>query len=217
MCGLPDPEGDDEMRRVCYGCVNSNNRKKSSTDSDTGTASSKRHWPWGQGTVEEKQAGARRKKVRGADKRQRPSFEQQVEALDLLKSMTGTVVAAKLGIGVSTLYSWKAKEADIRKAKVADLKDDLFNESLTLAQLNLDSEDDEADSSVGDKNQCTQPILSPRPPPYTDVARQFGDLEGIAERCSMAGVSYHLRRAKLAWMSEAGSKKTKQTCMAGFV
>ena len=56
--------------------------------------------------------------------------------------------------------------------------------------------------------------LSPRPPPYTDVARQFGDLEGIAERCSMAGVSYHLREAKLAWMSEAGSKKTKQTCMA---
>ena len=46
---------------------------------------------------------------------------------------------------------------------------------------------------------------------------QFGDLEGIAERCSMAGVSYHLRRAKLAWMSEAGSKKTKQTCMADFV
>ena len=108
MCGLPDPEGDDDMRRVCHGYVNSNNRKKSSTD-------------------------------------------------------------------------------------------------------------DEVDSSAGDKGQCTQPVLSPRPPPYTDVARQFGDLEGIAERCSMAGVSYHLRRAKLTWMSEAGSKKTKQTCMAGFV
>ena len=34
MCGLPDPEGDDEMRRVCHGCVNSNNRKKSNTDPD---------------------------------------------------------------------------------------------------------------------------------------------------------------------------------------
>ena len=64
MCGLPDPEGDDEMRRVCHGCVNSNNRKKSSTDPDAGTASSKRHWPGGQGTAEEKQAGAPRKKVR---------------------------------------------------------------------------------------------------------------------------------------------------------
>ena len=135
MCGLPDPEGDDEMRRVCHGCVNSNNRKKSSTDPDAGTASSKRHWPGGQGTAE-KQAGAPRKKVR--------------------------------------------------------------------AQVNLDSDDDEADSSAGDKGQCTQPVLSPRPPPYTDVARQFGELEGIAERCNMAGVSYHLRRAKLAWMSEVG-------------
>ena len=122
MCGLPGPEGDDEMRRVCHGCVNSNNRKKPSTDPDAGTASSK-----------------------------------------------------------------------------------------------LDSDDDEADSSAGDKGQCTQPVLSPRPPPYTDVAMQFGDLEGIAERCSMAGVSYHLRRAKLPWVSEAGSNKTKQTCKADFV
>ena len=95
--------------------INSNNHKKSSTDPDAGTASSKRHWPVGQGTAEEKRAGAPRKKVRGADKRQRPSFEQQAEALDLLKSMTGTAVAAKLGIGVSTLYSWKRHESDIRK------------------------------------------------------------------------------------------------------
>ena len=75
------------------------------------------------------------------------------------------------------------------------------------------ADDDEADSSAGGKGQCTQPVLSPRPPPYTGVARQFGDLEGIAERCSMAGLSYHLRKAKLAWMGEAGSNKTKQTCM----
>ena len=33
----------------------------------------------------------------------------------------------------------------------------------------------------------------------------------------MGGVSYHLRKAKLAWMSEAGSNKMKQTCMAGFM
>ena len=85
MCGLPDPESDDEMRRVCHGCVNFNNRKKSSTDPDAGTASSKCHWPGGQGTAEEKQAGAPRKKVHGADKRQRPPFEQQVEALDLFE------------------------------------------------------------------------------------------------------------------------------------
>ena len=64
---------------------------------------------------------------------------------------------------------------------------------------------------MGDKGQCTQRVLSPRPPPYTDVARQFGDLERIAERCSMAGVSYNLRRARLAWRSEARSKLAWQT------
>ena len=33
----------------------------------------------------------------------------------------------------------------------------------------------------------------------------------------MAEVSYHLRKAKLAGMSEVGSRKTKQTCIADFV
>ena len=142
-----------------------------------------------QETGKEKQAGAldslkrvgntAARKARGADTRKRPTFEQQVEALDLLKSMmSGTAIAAR---------------------------------------LNVDSDDDEADSSAGDTGQCTQPVLFLRPPPYMDVARQFGDLEEITERCSMTGVSYHLRKAKLAWMSEAGSKKTKQTCMADFM
>ena len=102
------------------------------------------------------------RKARGADTRKRPTFEQQVEALDLLKSMSGRAIAAR---------------------------------------LNVDSDDDEADSSAGDTGQCTQPVLSPLLPPYTDVARQFGDLEGVAERCSLAGVSYHRRKAELAWMS----------------
>ena len=180
LCGLPDPLGDNEMQRVCHGCVNSNNRNESSADPAAGTASSKRLRPERQETGKEKQAGAldslkrvgntAARKGRGADTRKLPTFEQQFEALDLLKSMSGTTIAAR---------------------------------------LNVDSDDDEADSSAGDKGQCTQPVLSPRPPPYTDVARQFGDLKGIAERCSMAGLSYHLRKAKLAWMSEAGSKKTK--------
>ena len=176
------------MQRVCHGCVNSNNRKESSADPAAGAASLKRLRPERQETGRKKQAGALNslnrvgntiaRNARGADTRKRPTFEQQVEALDLLKSMSGTVIAAR---------------------------------------LNVDSDDDEADSSAGDKGQCTQPVLSPRPPSYTDVARQFRDFEGIAERCSMAGVSYHLRTAKLAWMSEAGSKKTRQTCMADFM
>ena len=187
---MPDPLGDNEMQRVCHGCVNSNSRNESSADPAAGAASSKRLRPERQGTGKEKQAGAldslkrvgntAARKARGADTRKRPTFEQQFEALDLLMKsmMSGTAIAAR---------------------------------------LNVDSDDDEAGSSAGDKGQCTQPVLSPRPPPYTDVARQFGDLEGIAERCSMAGLSYHLRRTKLAWMSEAGSKKTKQTCMSDFM
>ena len=186
---MPDPLGDNEMQRVCHGCVNSNNRKESSADPAAGAASLKRLPPERQEMGKEKQAGAldslkrvgntaARKARGGADTRKRPTFNQQVQALDLLKSMSGTAITAR---------------------------------------LNIDSDDDEADSSAGDKGQCTQPVLSPRPPPYTDVARQSGDLEGIAERCSMAGVSYYLRKAKLAWMSEAGSKKTKQTCMADFM
>ena len=176
------------MQRVCHGCVNSNNRKESSADPAAGAASSKRLRPERQETRKEKQAGAldtlkrvgntAARKGRGADTRKRPTFEEQVEALDLLKSMSETAIAVC---------------------------------------LNVDSDDDEADSSAGDKGQCTQPVLSSRPPPYTDVARQFGDLEGKAERYSMAGVSCHLRKAKLAWMSETGSKKTKQTCIADFV
>ena len=177
------------MQHFCHGYVNSNNRKESSADPAAGAASSKRLRPERQETGKEKQAGAldslkrvgktAARKARGADTRKRPTFEQQFEALDLLKSTSGTAIAAR---------------------------------------LNVDSDDDEADSSAGDKGQCTQPVLlSPRPLPYTDVARQFGDLEVIAERCSMAGVSYHLRKTKLAWMSEAGSKKTKQTCMADFM
>ena len=186
---MPDPLGDNEVQRVCHVCVDSNNRKESSADPAAGAASSKRLRPERQETGKEKQAGAldslkrvgntTARKARGADTRKRPTFLQQVEALNLKKSISGTAIAAR---------------------------------------LNLDSDDDKAESSAGDKGQCTQPVLSPRPPPpYTDVARQFGDLEGIAERCSMTGVSCHLRKAKLAWMSEAGSKKTKQTCMADFM
>lgn len=99
------------------------------------------------------------------------------------------------------------EEEDVAEAIIAYLKDDLCEESLAhlnINQLNIDSDADEADSSAGDEGQCTQPLVAPRPPPYADVSRQFGDLEKMAERCSMAGVAYHLRKAKLAWMSEAG-------------
>ena len=87
------------MQRVCHGCVNSNHRKESSADPAAGVASSKRLRPERQETGKEKQAGAldslkrvgntAARKARGADTGKRPTFEQQVEALDLLKSMRG--------------------------------------------------------------------------------------------------------------------------------
>lgn len=125
LCGVPDPLSDNEMHRVCHGCVNSNNRKESSTDSTAGAASSKRPCAGGRATGKAKQADAlgslnpvgntAPRKVRGAENRKRPTLDQKVRALDLLKSMSGTVIAKDMGIGVSTLYGWKAKEADIRK------------------------------------------------------------------------------------------------------
>ncbi|CAM9811239.1 unnamed protein product [Pylaiella littoralis] len=51
ICGLVDPLGDNEMHRVCHGCVNSNKRSESSAGSAAGVASSKRPCPEGQGMV----------------------------------------------------------------------------------------------------------------------------------------------------------------------
>ena len=96
------------MQRVCHGCVNSNKSKESSADPTAGAASSKRLRPERQETGKEKQAGAldslkrvgntAARKARGADTRKRPTFEQQVEALDLLKNMRGKAIAARLNV-----------------------------------------------------------------------------------------------------------------------
>ncbi|CAB1109044.1 unnamed protein product [Ectocarpus sp. CCAP 1310/34] len=62
----------------------------------------------------------------------------------------------------------KRKKKGVAEAIIADLKDDLCEEllaHLNMDQLNRDSDDDEADSSAGDEGQCTQPPVSPRPPP----------------------------------------------------
>ena len=202
ICGLADPLGDNEMQRVCHGCVNPNKRNGSSAGSAAGAASSKRPCPEGEGTGKDQQSGALgslkrvgqsagNKKARGAEKRERRDFEKQVAALDLCKTMTKKAAAKQLGMAESTLYKWAAKEPEI-----------------------LDSDDDDADSSAGDKSQA---VDTPRPPPYTKVASQFGDLEGEADKCNMAEVSYHLRKAKLAWMREFGLRKRKQTIMADFL
>ena len=42
------------------------------------------------------------------------------------------------------------------------------------------------------------------------------ELEGVAETCGMLDVSYHLRKAKLAWMGNHGSRERKQTRVRDF-
>ena len=173
---MADPLGDNEMQRVCHGCVNPNKRSGSSADSAAGAASSKRPCPEGEGTVE----------------LPTQAYMDAVEEWLTIDS-----------------------QEEVMKAVVDDLKEDIFDESLdNVADQILDSDDDDADSSAGDKSQA---VDTPRPPPYTKVASQFGDLEGEAEKCNMAEVSYYLGKAKLAWMREFGLRKRKQTIMADFL
>ena len=58
---------------------------------------------------------------------------------------------------------------------------------------------------------------APPPPPYGGVAEHFCELEDTAEKCGMSEVSYHLHKAKLAWMSAFGERETKKTCMRDYM
>lgn len=114
------------------------------------------------------------------------------------------------GFALQGVQAWFGVEedADVVGAVVQDLKDDL--QDGFHSEPNIGSDDDEADPSAAVNYLCTQPEHSYRPPPYTDVARQFGNLEEAAGRCNMPEVSYHLRKARLAWMRDYASRtKTK--------
>ena len=85
-----------------------------------------------------------------------------------------------------------------------------------LVQLALVSDDDVDEAEQGEAGQSSG-AAAPPPPAYSGVAEHFCELEDNAETCGMSEVSYHLRKAKLAWMSAYGSKETKQTCMRDFL
>ena len=106
-CGVPDPLGDCEMKRVCRPCVSSNTRKE--PEAGIAEPAAKRL------STINLVDNASRKKARGADHRGRLTVAEQIEALDLLKTMSGVAVAKKYKIGVSTLYNWKKNEAAMRK------------------------------------------------------------------------------------------------------
>ena len=118
-----------------------------------------------------------------------------------------SIDAAEAWIGVE-------EKKHVAFAVVEDLKDDICLE--LFAPLAVDLDDDDTTpagvqggaSSAGGKDRSTKPgAVLPRPPRYANVADDFGKLEEVAERCRMPTVSYYLRKAKLAWMTEVGSRE----------
>ena len=61
-----------------------------------------------------KKTGVAAKRV--AAKRKRLSAEDKVNALDLLRTMSLPVVAARMGTGESTIYAWNKDEKKLRSA-----------------------------------------------------------------------------------------------------
>lgn len=118
---------------------------------------------------------------------------------------------------MAVVLAWTGVEEikDVALAMVEDLKEDFFAE--LFAPPGSDSDDGDANptpvvqggASSADSSPFVKPFVLPRPPPYADVADDFGSLEEIAEKCHMPTVSYYLRKAKLAWMSDFGARKSK--------
>ena len=80
----------------------------------------------------------------------------------------------------------------------------------------VDSDGGDADEAGPGKTGQSSGAAALRPPPYSEVAEHFSELEGVAETCGMPDVSYHLRKAKLTWMNNHGSRETKQTWYIGY-
>lgn len=70
-----------------------------------------------------------------------------------------------------------------------------------------DKEAESAQEGGGVESACL--VVHLPPPPYSDVADHFRDLEAMAEACNLQGVSYHLRKAKLDWFTSFGANKSK--------
>ena len=114
---------------------------------------------------------------------------------------------------VETWLSVEENE-EVASAIVGDMVENLCNENV----LQMDaSSDDEVDHVAQGGSGQSLGAAAPPPPPYGGVAEHFCELEDTAEKCGMSEVSYHLRKAKLAWMSAFGERETKQTCMRDYM
>ncbi|CAM9284060.1 unnamed protein product [Discosporangium mesarthrocarpum] len=56
----------------------------------------------------------------------------------------------------------------------------------------------------------------PAPPPYSQVADKFGDLEADASRCGMDEVGCHLLKDRMAWTSIHSKRKSRQGDIRDF-
>ena len=140
-CGVADPFGDHEkMERVCRTCVRSRKSKGASRPAGSGTAPKRPSLKGKKGKGKARVGGKSAEvisltstddangkkgathKARGADNRKRLNIREKAEALELLKTMKGTAVAQKFGIGESTLYKMKKGHGQIKeKAAIAKL------------------------------------------------------------------------------------------------
>ena len=121
-------------------------------------------------------------------------------------------------VSLDAVQAWCVVEDDseVKEALAADAREDFVRERLGSSSM---AEEDEGDqnSSEDEDNQTVQSVPRPRPAPLSDVAADFGRIEAVAQRGQMTEVLHLLRRAKLAWMRGAGSRKTKQSSIEEFL
>ena len=88
-----------------------------------------------------------------------------------------------------------------------------------LSDCNEDSVDennggeDSGDSGCEDESRESEAVV--RPPPYAEVAEEYSTLEAKARSSGMEEVSFHLEKARMAWI-RACSKKGQQQDIRSF-
>ena len=75
--------------------------------------------------------------------------------------------------------------------------------------------EDSGDSGCEDESRESEAVV--RPPPYAEVAEEFSTLGAKARSSGMEDVSFHLEKARMAWIrAHASSKKGQQQDIRSF-
>ena len=86
------------------------------------------------------------------------------------------------------------------------------NTALDQEEGNASDEDDTIEPGVDGQGQGP----ARAPPPYLEVADQFGGLEATAAECGMDKVSNYLRLAKMQWIREVAQRQNRQSDIRDF-